>query len=48
MTAIYAEPSPRAMQLAVRVECEADHLFFARYFFYQREGIKFRVSWHHH
>jgi predicted phage terminase large subunit-like protein len=28
--------------------CEADHLFFTRYFFKHREGIKFRVNWHHH
>lgn len=28
--------------------CESDHLFFTRYFFKHRQGIKFRVNWHHH
>lgn len=32
----------------IRAECERDHLFFSRYFFKAREGIKFRVNWHHH
>lgn len=27
--------------------CENDHLFFTRYFFKHRQGIKFRVNWHH-
>lgn len=27
--------------------CETDHLFFTRYFFKHRQGIKFRVNWHH-
>ena len=27
--------------------CERDHLFFTRYFFKHRQGIKFRVNWHH-
>lgn len=36
------------MQLATKIEAECDHLFFTRYFFYQREGIKFKVNWHHH
>lgn len=31
-----------------RLECEADHLSFSRYFFKHRQGIKFRVNWHHH
>lgn len=42
------EPGIIAEWLARRVECEADHLYFTRYFFKQREGIKFRVNWHHH
>lgn len=25
----------------------SDHLFFARYFFKVREGVRFRVNWHH-
>jgi predicted phage terminase large subunit-like protein len=31
----------------IRAALLADHLFFARYFFREREGIKFRVNWHH-
>lgn len=27
--------------------CESDHLFFSRYFFKARQGIKFKVNWHH-
>lgn len=37
-----------AVETAVaRAKCEQDHLFFTRYFFKQRQGIKFRVNWHH-
>jgi hypothetical protein len=32
----------------IRAECELDHLFFTRYFFKQRQSIKFIVNWHHH
>lgn len=32
----------------VKALCEDDHLFFTRYFFKKRQGIKFRVNWHHH
>ena len=28
-------------------ECLRDHLFFTAYFFKARQGIKFRVNWHH-
>jgi predicted phage terminase large subunit-like protein len=31
----------------IKAECEHDHLFFTRYFFKQRQSIKFRVNWHH-
>lgn len=31
----------------IRSECEVDHLYFSRYFFKARQGIKFRVNWHH-
>ena len=34
-------------QAVIKADCEADHLFFTRYFFKQRQGIKFRVNWHH-
>lgn len=27
--------------------CETDHLYFSRYFFKTRQGIKFLVNWHH-
>lgn len=30
-----------------RQKCEKDFLFFTRYFFCKREGIKFKVNWHH-
>lgn len=32
---------------AARLKCEEDHLFFTRYFFKARQGIKFKVNWHH-
>lgn len=31
----------------IRAALLEDHLFFTRYFFKLREGIKFRVNWHH-
>lgn len=31
----------------IKAEAETNHLFFSRYFFKQRQGIKFRVNWHH-
>lgn len=31
----------------LRLLCLEDHLFFTRYFFKIREGVKFRVNWHH-
>lgn len=45
--------SPRATEEEIRravikAECELDHLFFTRYFFKQRQSIKFIVNWHHH
>lgn len=30
-----------------KLRCEDDHLFFSRYFFKARQGIKFLVNWHH-
>lgn len=30
-----------------KIACEEDHLFFCRYFFKPRHGMKFRVNWHH-
>lgn len=32
---------------AARLLCEQDHLFFTRYFFRQRQQLKFIVNWHH-
>lgn len=32
----------------VKLKCEAEHLYFTRYYFKQRQNIKFRVNWHHH
>jgi len=41
--------TPEQLRLSViKAECELDHLFFTRYFFKQRQGIKFIVNWHHH
>lgn len=38
----------QSLRLAVaRAKCESSHLFFTRYFFYRRHGIKFIVNWHH-
>lgn len=31
----------------IRAALKQSHLFFARYFFVIREGVKFRVNWHH-
>ena len=36
-----------AEKLLAKKLCEDDHLFFTRYFFKKRQGIKFRVNWHH-
>ncbi len=33
--------------MARKLYCEDDHLYFTRYFFQARQGIKFRVNWHH-
>jgi predicted phage terminase large subunit-like protein len=36
------------LDLAVaKQKCESSHLFFSRYFFKHRQGIKFLVNWHH-
>lgn len=32
----------------LRQECERDHLMFTRVFFKHRQGIKFKINWHHH
>lgn len=32
---------------AAKLRCEREHLFFTRYFFKQRQNIKFIVNWHH-
>lgn len=38
---------PEAIKAVTRALCLEDHLFFTRYFFKNREGIKFKVNWHH-
>lgn len=38
---------PEHVQAVTRALCLEDHLFFSRYFFKIREGIKFKVNWHH-
>lgn len=34
-------------EMLAKIKCEQDHLFFSRYFFKERQGIKFLVNWHH-
>lgn len=34
-------------RVVTKLRCEEDHLFFSRYFFKHRQGIKFRINWHH-
>lgn len=34
-------------EAVIKHKCEQSHLFFTRYFFKQRQGIKFIVNWHH-
>jgi len=36
-----------SVDAVTRALCLVDHLFFTRYFFKSREGIKFKVNWHH-
>lgn len=38
---------PSVEKAVAKARCEQDHLFFTRYFFKHRQGIKFRVNWHH-
>lgn len=33
--------------MVIRDECEQDFLFFVRYFFKHRQGVKFILNWHH-
>jgi predicted phage terminase large subunit-like protein len=42
-----ASDDPEVIKAVTRALCLEDHLFFTRYFFKLREGIKFRVNWHH-
>lgn len=41
-------PIEEVRRLVIKAECELDHLFFTRYFFKQRQSIKFIVNWHHY
>ncbi|TNV99878.1 hypothetical protein C5H21_01855 [Xylella fastidiosa] len=34
-------------QAVIKTKCEQSHLFFTRYFFKQRQQLRFRVNWHH-
>jgi predicted phage terminase large subunit-like protein len=38
--------TPLELEVA-KAKCEAEHLFFTRFFFKARQNIKFRVNWHH-
>lgn len=42
----FDKPIPLALGVA-KYKCEESHLFFTRYFFKQRQSIKFRINWHH-
>jgi predicted phage terminase large subunit-like protein len=42
-----ASIDPDVERAVIRKRCESDHLFFSRYFFKHRQGIKFRINWHH-
>jgi len=37
----------RHEEAAAKALCEVDHLVFTRYFFKKRQGVQFRVNWHH-
>lgn len=37
----------QTIEAVAKTRCEMDHLFFTRYFFKLRQGLKFRVNWHH-
>jgi predicted phage terminase large subunit-like protein len=44
----FEDEGPDAYREALaKLKCEEDHLFFSRYFFKARQGIKFLVNWHH-
>lgn len=32
---------------AAKYKCQQSHLFFTRFFFKQRQGVKFIINWHH-
>lgn len=46
---MFDEEMVKAVEREVyRQMCLESHLFFTRYFFKPRQGIKLRVNWHHH
>ncbi len=40
------EYTPLELEVA-RAKCESSHLFFSRFFFKNRQNLKFKVNWHH-
>lgn len=48
LTAYELEAVKHLKQQVAKELCEESHLFFTRYFFKQRQNIKFKVNWHHH
>lgn len=43
-----SELTQETVELALaKLMCEQEHLFFTRYFFNSRHGLKFKVNWHH-
>lgn len=47
LTASSLSTEEQIQRLVAKSKCEKDHLFFSRYFFKQRQSLKFRVNWHH-
>lgn len=42
-----AEVPVEYVEGVAKSKCEESHLWFTRYFFNKRQGVKFRVNWHH-
>jgi predicted phage terminase large subunit-like protein len=47
MTASHQVTEAEVLRQVTKAKCEESHLYFSRYFFKQRQGIKFIVNWHH-
>jgi predicted phage terminase large subunit-like protein len=47
MTNVSADVIAEYKKGLIKAQLDEDHIFFARYFFKIREGVKWRVNWHH-